>query len=156
MIKKILRREDMVLLIVEDNRVVARSLSTQCERHIPGAKVSCVADGENAYKALTGQEYEEWNPASNTTSLRGPAKFTVVIWDNTLPKKQGGKAEEDVGLETVKALSTSEKIDKEVLSRFISHSSDGPNRFQESGLFCRVYEKPIRVNQIKELGRVPK
>lgn len=143
-----------MLLIVEDSRATARTLKHQCEQHIPEAQISCVADGENAFKALTGQEYEEWNLAANTTGSRSPSKFTAVIWDNTFPKKGGGRAEEDVGLDTVKALATSDKVDKEVLGRFVSHSSDSPDRFRESGLFCKVYEKPMRLTQIKELGEL--
>jgi len=144
--------EAIMILIVEDTQLVARVLTAQIGREIPDALVSCVADGENAFKALTGEEYEEFDPPSNSVNKREKTPFVAAIWDNTFPVKKGSPAEKDTGLRTVEALKTSEKVDKGILTRFISHSSDDPEHLIKSKNYVRVFEKPMSKSQIKEVG----
>lgn len=143
-----------MILVVEDNFIVAKTFGGLIRKHIPDAEVSHVVDGENAFKALTYQDYDEFDPVSKTVHPRNRTKFVAVTWDNTMPLKWGEREQADVGLRTIEALRVSKLVDKAILGRFFSCSGDAPQPFIDSDYFVRVYSKPVRVHQIQELGNL--
>jgi len=143
-----------MILVVEDSVSTARLLAAQIRKYIPDAEVSNVADGDNAFRALTGQRYWEFHPATNSVTQRMPALFTAVIWDNQVPERWGETAGADVGIQTIEALRQDSRVPLSLLDHFISHSGDTHRNFEETGYFARVYPKNITVAQLKELGQL--
>ncbi|GEM_PF-6636583 len=143
-----------MILIVEDSQFMARTLQAQFAKYVPEAEVVFVADGEDAVKALTKEEFEAYDPKTAQVKRRGSCDFTAVIWDNHLPEILGDVAKSNVGLRTVEALQLCRKVDRAVLSHFISHSGDDSAPFIESGRFVRVYKKPMTVSQVQEVGEL--
>lgn len=140
-----------MILIVEDDPGIALSLTAQITRENSKISLSVVADKENAIKALTRQIYREYDPLSRSFREHSPASFVAVIWDNNFPESEGGEACCDVGLETIQTLKASRKVQDTVLTHFISHSSDEQLPLMNSGHFFKIYPKPIKKEQVKEL-----
>lgn len=145
-----------MLLIVEDDRTVARLLQRNLHKEYPELVFVIVKDAENAKAALEGRKYQEWNPATREMekefSEKEPSEIHAVIWDNCFPSSKEGSAESDMGLTLIGALKTSAKVNQHVFKHFISSSSDSDReKFEESGYFAKILPKNFNVKELRPL-----
>lgn len=141
------------LLIVEDHQLVMTTPQKQFARFLPDLDVSFVTDAANAAQAIFGNPYFEYFPDVEMTRGRKGTAIGAVIWDNQFPRTLGGRPEQDVGLETAAALSTSGKVNALLRSRFILHSADKISEEKTNGIFAAVLPKPIHFPTLRGLLR---
>lgn len=141
------------VLVAEDQAIFRMTLSKQLPKAFQGSTISFVDCGDEATKALRGEEYIAVSPDGSANWIDKANRFDVAFLDHNMPVEFRGQNAEKTGVSVAVDIRRSQS-DEGMKCMLVSHSSTEINESDREmrDLFDEVVVKPATPREYKAIA----
>lgn len=142
------------ILVAEDQPLHRMILSRQLSQVFGRSSISFVGCGEEAAKALRGEEYLATSPDGHDSWMEKPSQFDVAFLDHNMPVTNDGDPRDGVGVQVAEEIKRTRSAEDHPCF-LVSHSSRELDEMEAGiwSVFDSVIQKPAPKKSYEEIAR---